>query len=157
MKVSIYGYIAEMADCQIRKNFTLKELANNKGNPSQPQFIIDKNVDLFLDMLQEFRNWYAKSMTINSCYRQAAYNKSVGGDSKSAHLHACAVDWAIKGHTQSQRTNVRNKWAEICATHGVVGSINFYTQGYHLEAFSDKWYGQKAFTVRDYRGTKNDW
>jgi len=157
MKLKIYGYEVNMTDCQIRKNFRLSELANNQGNAALPQFIIDKDVDVFLDMLQEFRNWYAKSMQINSCFRQEAFNKSVGGDPKSAHLHACAVDWAIKGHNETQRSNVRNKWADIAKAHNVIASINYYSNGYHLEAFSDKWYGQKEFAVRDYRNRKGDW
>lgn len=158
MKVKIYGYDATLPEnYQLRKNFKLTELANNQGNKNEAQFIIDANVDTFLDMLQEFRLWFAKPMTINSCYRQSAFNKKVGGDAKSAHLHACAVDWAMKGHTEAQRTNVKNKWADICRAHNVIGSINFYKNGYHLEAFSDKWYGQKTFVVRDFRGKKGDW
>lgn len=157
MKVSIYGYTVDMDNCQLRKNFSLTELANNKGDKSIPQFIIDRYVDEFLDMLQEFRQWYAKPMTINSCYRQEKFNASVGGDSNSAHLHACAVDWWIPNHNQTQRTNVQNKWASICLSHHVIGAINFYTNGYHLEAYSDKWYNQKAFAARNYIGKKGDW
>lgn len=157
MKVTIYGHDYYLNDQNIRDNFKLKELANNMGNELKPQFIIDEYVDKFLDMLQEFRKWYNKPMQINSCYRQPEFNKKVGGDSKSAHLHACAVDWQVKGHTELQRGNVRKKWEELCKKHKVIGSINLYSSGYHLEAFSDKWYSQKEFAVRDYRGKKGDW
>jgi len=157
MKVKIYGHIYELNEQRIRDNFSLKELANNMGDALKPQFIIDEQVDTFLDMLQEFRKWYNKPMVITSCYRQPEFNKKVGGDSKSAHLHACAVDWQVKGHKETQRTNVKNKWAEICKAHKVIGALNYYTNGYHLEAFSDKWYGQKEFAVRDYRGKSGDW
>lgn len=138
--------------------FTLEELANNKGNPALPQFIINREVDIYLAMLSEFRRWFAKPMKITSCYRQPAYNDSLpNADKRSAHKHACAGDWWIQGHTETQRRNVKNKWESLCNKYGVIGAVNFYTDGYHLEIFTDKWYGKKTFQVRDYRGKKGDW
>ena len=138
-------------------HFRLVELANNKGDPSQPQWIDSPQSRLFVVMLEAFRQWYDLPMTINSGYRQSAFNRSVGGDPRSAHVIACAADWGIKGHTEAQRKHVRDKWQAICRQYNVVGAINYYTGGYHLEAFSDKCYGNKGFVVRDYRGTKRDW
>lgn len=158
MLVDIYGYDADMpTSYKLRKNFTLGELANNLGDPKLAQFIINDEVDTFLTMLQQFREWYNKPMTVNSCYRQQTFNKKVGGDKNSAHLRACALDWAIKGHTETQRMNVYKQWEMLCKLHKVVGAINYYTNGYHFEIYSDKWYGNKAFTVRDYRSRKGDW
>jgi len=158
MIVTIYGHDYELnINQKLRTNFTLKELANTSGNPKLPQFVIDEYSDKFLDMLQEFRVWYNKSMVINSCYRQTGFNATVGGDFRSAHLHACAVDWQIKNHTDVQRANVTKKWQELCNKHNVIGAINYYKNGYHLEAYTDKWYGSKSFQIRDYRGTSSDW
>ena len=148
--------------CEVAKtvylapNFRLAELANNLGDKTKPQWEDSPESRVFVVMLQELRTWMEKPMVISSCYRQVAYNAKVGGDRRSAHLHACAADWHI-AHTQTQREHVRDKWRQICERRGIIGAINFYTGGYHLEAYSDKWYGNKGFTVRDYRGTKRDW
>lgn len=141
---------------QLSPNFKLAELANNLGDPSLPQWIDSPESRIFVQMLQELRAWMEKPMVISSCYRQVAYNIKVGGDRRSAHLHACAADWHIK-HTEVQRDHVRDKWKKICEAHNVIGAINYYSGGYHLEAFSNKWYGNKSFVVRDYRGSRKDW
>ena len=137
-------------------HFKLAELANNMGDPSIQQWVDTPESRLFVVMLEEFRQWYDLPMVITSCYRQPAWNARVGGDKRSAHLHACAADWHVK-HTDQQRENVRRKWQKICTDHGVIGAINYYSGGYHLEAFSDRWYNAKSFTLRDYRGTRKDW
>lgn len=137
-------------------HFVLSELANNKGDSMLPQWVDTPETRLFLVMLEEFRTWYDLPMVISSGYRQPVFNRSVGGDSRSAHLIGTAVDWHVK-HTDRQRENVRNKWYKICVDHEVIGAVNYYTNGYHLEAFSDRCYGNKGFMVRDYRGTKKDW
>lgn len=148
--------------CEVAKtvylapNFRLAELANNLGDKTKPQWEDSPESRVFVVMLQELRTWMEKPMVISSCYRQVAYNARVGGDRRSAHLHACAADWHI-AHTQTQRDHVSAKWRQICESHGVIGAINYYTGGYHLEAYSDRWYGSKGFAIRDYRGTKKDW
>lgn len=141
---------------KLTPHFKLEELANNKGKTSLPMWEDSPQSRLFLVMLEEFRNWYGAPISPSSGYRQPEWNKKVGGDSHSAHLIGCAVDWPVK-HNDSQRFNVKTKWHKICVDHGVVGAINLYTSGYHLEAFSDICYNAKAFVVRDYRGTKKDW
>lgn len=148
--------------CEVAKtvylapNFRLAELANNLGDKTKPQWEDSPESRVFVVMLQELRTWMEKPMVISSCYRQPAWNARVGGDKRSAHLHACAADWHI-AHTQTQRDHVSAKWRQICESHGVIGAINYYTGGYHLEAYSDRWYGSKGFAIRDYRGTKRDW
>ena len=148
--------------CEVAKtvylapNFRLAELANNLGDKTKPQWEDSPESRVFVVMLQELRTWMEKPMVISSCYRQPAWNARVGGDRRSAHLHACAADWHIK-HTQTQRDHVSTKWRQICEAHGVIGAINFYSGGYHLEAYSDRWYGNKGFAIRDYRGTMRDW
>lgn len=148
--------------CEVAKtvylapNFRLAELANNLGDKTKPQWEDSPESRVFVVMLQELRTWMEKPMVIYSCYRQPAFNARVGGDRRSAHLYGAAADWHIK-HTDVQREHVRDKWRQICEKRRIIGAINFYSGGYHLEAFSDRWYGAKGFTVRDYRGTKKDW
>lgn len=150
-------YTSEVAKTVfLAPNFKLEELANNKGDDSLPKWIDSPESRIFVVMLQELRTWYGKAIVIDSCYRQPAYNAKVGGDSRSAHLMACAADWHVK-HTNAMRTNVANRWRQICQAHGIIGAINYYTNGYHLEAYSDQCYGNKGFQIRDYRGTKKDW
>lgn len=135
---------------KLTKNFTLGELANNKGDTALPQFILNAEVDVFLQMLQEFRVWYNKPMTINCCYRQPAYNKLVGGVSNSLHKKALAVDWGITGFTEVQYKNCADYWKTICTRHGIIGECNFYVWGLHLGAYADK-NGYRTFQCRDYR------
>lgn len=162
MKVKVITDSRTEYTCEVAKtvklapNFKLGELANNAGDPSKPQWEDSPESRIFVVMLQEMRTWMELPMVISSCYRQFAYNKKVGGDRRSAHLHACAADWHIM-HNETQRAHVRDKWRSICESRGIIGAINYYTHGYHLEAFSNKWYGNKQFVVRDYRGTKSDW
>ena len=142
------------ANTHITKNFTFGELANNKASESV-KAIYNDDIKLFAEMIQELRNWYNKPMKVNSWYRTSSFNKSVGGDAKSLHLLGLALDWGVR-HTATQHTHVQNKWAEICQAHGVIVGINHYTNGYHLSIHEDH-FGNKSFTVRDYRGTKHDW
>jgi len=159
MKVDNHGKIENWDPSRkLCEHFTLKELANNQGNPAIPQYILDTRVERFLSMLEEFRQWFNKPMNINGSYRQPAFNaKTKGADPASAHTHACAVDWGISGHSDVQRNNVKLKWHELCKKYGTIGAVNFYTNGYHLEAYSDIWYGSTSNQVRDYRKTPSDW
>lgn len=141
---------------KLSPHFRLYELANNKGKTSLPMYEDSPESRLFVVMLEEFRQWYNAPIVPSSGYRQEEYNKKVGGDPRSAHKHACAVDWPIK-HTEAQRDRIIEAWARILSAHGIVGAINLYTAGYHLEAYSDMWYGDMTFEIRDYRGTAKDW
>lgn len=140
---------------KLQTNFTVEELANTKASESV-KLILNKDVMEFLEMLQEFRNWFNKPMTVSSFYRTKTFNQSCGGASNSLHLYGLAMDWWMPGHTTQQRLNVRNKWESICKSHGKIGGINYYTNGYHLDCAEDK-FGAKSFVVRDYRGKSGDW
>lgn len=151
-----YAIVPVSGTQSITKNFTYNEAWNNSSS-DEVKLAVTDNFLTFMGMLQEFRNWYNKPMTINSIYRTESFNKKVGGNAKSAHLYGTAADWQIKGHTEAQRKHVRDKWEAICKAHGVIGAINYYTNGYHLEAFSNLYYGASKFALRDYRGKKGDW
>ena len=141
---------------KLTPHFTLTELANNKGKTTLPMWIDSPESRIFLIMLEEFRVWLGAPINPTSGYRQSECNKTVGGDTRSAHLIACACDFKAK-HSEYERDRVIEKWEKICLAHGIVGAINLYSSGYHLEAYSDLCYGSKYFAVRDYRGTKKDW
>ena len=138
----------------ITENFTFGELANNLSN-SEVKAIYNDDIRLFATMLQELRDWYRKPIKCNSWYRTKAYNASCGGSPNSLHLKAFAFDWGVK-HTAQQHKHVEKKWMEICKKYGIIGGCNHYTNGYHL-SIHEELFGNKAFIVRDYRGTSKDW
>lgn len=154
MKIAINNNLQITAEAnkgqQLSKNFTLEELANNAGDPTKPQYLVTSESIMFVSILQTFRNIVAAPVIINSGYRQPEYNKKIGGDSRSAHTHGCAVDvQPIKGLST---TSVIESWLTACAAYGVIGAVNIYPDHayYHLEAFSDKWYEASQNTIRVY-------
>lgn len=140
---------------KVAKNFTIGEMANNKST-EVPKLVITEKVLVFIEMMQELRNKYGKSITVNSWYRTKSFNRKCGGSGNSAHLYGLAVDFPAK-HTESERLQMTKMWEEICKKHGVVGCINYYSNGYHVAAFEDVTHGAKGFAVYDYRGKAGDW
>ena len=137
-------------------HFTFEELGNNSSKEAVT-LVMDTRFFKFMECIEAFRTWYGKPMKCNSCYRTEEYNAKVGGDPKSAHLLGCAMDWGISGLTDADYLKFSTKWEQICKEAGLIGAINYYTNGLHLEAFSDICYGSKTFKVRNYRGKKGDW
>ena len=140
----------------ITKNFQFEELANNKAKDAV-KCIYNDEIKLFAEMLQELRDWYNKAIKCNSWYRTPSFNQSpeCKGNKNSLHLKGLAFDWGVK-HTAVQHQHVEKKWKEICERYKVIGGINHYTGGYHLSIHEEQ-FGNKTFTVRDYRGRKGDW
>ena len=149
---SIDVYVA--ATAKLEKNFTFGEVTNKQASDSI-KLIVTPRMLKFASMVQEFRDWYAKPMTVNSWYRTPSFNKACGGDANSLHLDGLAMDWSVK-HTPQQHKKMQDKWAEICAAHLEIGGCNHYTNGYHLSIGEEK-FGHTAFKVRDYRGKTGDW
>lgn len=137
-------------------HFKLVEMANNKGKSSLPQWVDSPESRTFMVILERFRMLYGKPIVVYSGYRQEDYNKKVGGDPKSAHKIGCAIDWH-NNKFAAEKEIITSFWKSVLYEAGVVGAINWYTGGCHLEAFSDKCYGNTEFVIRDYRGTKKDW
>lgn len=82
---------------KLTDNFDLIEFACNDGT-----FVPDKyigNVKQLAENLQVLRNYIDAPIKINSGYRTATYNKSVGGKVNSQHLMAKAADITVKGYT----------------------------------------------------------
>jgi hypothetical protein len=55
-----------------------------------------------LRILQEFRTWTGKPITISSGYRDEYYNAAVGGEKNSHHMAFRAFDFKVQGMIPSQ-------------------------------------------------------
>ena len=99
-------------------------------------------------MLQELRDWYGKSLEVSSWYRTKSFNESCGGSSDSAHLDGLATD--INNIPESKYGEFKTAWEVICKNHGKIGGCNYYNWGMHFCSDEGR-FGNKKFTVRDYR------
>lgn len=141
------------ASTQLTKNFTLGELANNKGISTYPKYVLNKDVDVFLAMLQDFRLWYKKPIRPNSSYRQESWNTAIGGAKNSLHLKGLAIDFNFpEDFSERDIMNCVDYWKTLCTRRGIVGEFNIYKTYFHLGAFADK-NGYRSFQCRDYRKT----
>ena len=81
---------------KLSANFKVKEFACKDG--TDPVF-----VDTYLvDVLQQLRNHFKKSVVIVSGYRTPSYNKNCGGATYSQHLYGKAADVKISGVTPEE-------------------------------------------------------
>lgn len=141
---------------KIAQNFQFYEYVNKKAKDAVKAELWPESF-IHIKMMQKMRNTFG-SMEITSWYRTKAYNSSLqNADPRSAHQFGCAADWKKKGEKDSDRKYKADVWKNLCSSFGVVGAINYYTNGYHLEILSDKCYGNNRFVIRDYRGKKGDW
>ena len=83
-KVNAY-FMATEADKQIAKNFKVKEF---KSRTCPVVFLSDE----ILTVVQSIRTHLDVPINVNSGYRSAEHNNSVGGSKNSAHLIGCAAD-----------------------------------------------------------------
>lgn len=138
---------AYMIDGRITKNFTLAEMANKQAAETTKLELTPKMVE-HAQMIQELRNWHGKALNVSSWYRTAAYNKKCGGDKKSAHLDGLATD--INSIPASMYHDFTVAWKMICAAHGKVGGVNYYSWGMHFCSDEGR-FGHKEFQIRDKR------
>ncbi len=80
---------------KLTKNFSLEEF-NCKDGSTIPLELLDNVMDL-AEQLQILRDFIGKPIHINSGYRSPAYNRSVGGASKSQHILGKAADIRVDG------------------------------------------------------------
>lgn len=85
---------------QITKNFSLNELTCSDGT-AVPWNRLDNAIEL-LQNLQVLRDAVGVPIEITSGFRNATYNKSIGGAPASEHIQAEAADIKIKGLTPKQ-------------------------------------------------------
>ena len=90
VSVKVYSKSKDGAK-QLSKNFKVKEFACQDG--SDPIFVSPELVEV----LQKIRTHFGKPVIINSSYRTASHNKSVGGATYSQHLYGMAADIQVTG------------------------------------------------------------
>ena len=129
---------------KLSTNFTVKEFCC-KGNGCCSTAKIDTAL---VDHLQKIRTHFKAPVTINSGYRCAKHNKSVGGASGSYHTKGQAADIAVKGVKPAEVA----KYAESIGVLGI-GLYETDKDGYfvHIDTRTSKafWYGQ----AQTYRST----
>ena len=77
-------------DYQISEHFKLREFASKDGAD-----LVKYSTEL-LALLETLRSYGGFTIAINSGYRTAAYNRAVGGASKSQHVEGTAADITVK-------------------------------------------------------------
>jgi hypothetical protein len=89
---------------KLSKNFSLSEFEHsdtakkhNINNEVRSSEYISNATSLCTYILQPVRNYFNKSVDINSGYRSPELNKKVGGSSTSQHCFCQAADIEIKG------------------------------------------------------------
>lgn len=112
--------------------------------------------------LQQIRDHFGKSVTINSAYRCKKHNTSVGGASGSKHLYGQAADIKIAGVSPL-------KLAQYAESIGIKG-IGRYSNFVHIDTRKNKYFwnntngknvqtstfgGQSAFKVEEPKTNKN--
>lgn len=110
-------------------NFTVREFACNDG--SDTVLISEELVTL----LQRIRDHFGKAVVINSGYRTSAYNKKIGGATKSQHVLGTAADITVPGVPPLEVA----QYAEFCQPKS--GGIGVY----------------QTFTHVDVRGNRSRW
>lgn len=88
MSIKIYS-LKKDGSKKLSQNFTVSEFACKDGSD---KILIDTEL---VNVLQKIRSHFGKAVTINSAYRNAAYNKKIGGVSNSQHTKGTAVDMCI--------------------------------------------------------------
>jgi uncharacterized protein YcbK (DUF882 family) len=124
---------------QITPNFRLAEMACKDGKGT---LYLTPDVINHARRLQNFRDWYKRPMSVNSWYRTVEYNAKIGGAKGSKHCLGIATDVALPaefaGFTAARKleflTNVKNKWADLCATDGLGGGVGWYDSFVHLDS-----------------------
>lgn len=123
---------------QLTANFSLSEFvctADSNKMRLTPKFF------MFVNALQEFRNWYNRVIVINSGYRTRKYNMSLPNASPvSRHMEGLAVDisFPTNEYLSPKRKreflkNVMIQWFIICDKYDQKGGVGFYDWGFHLD------------------------
>ena len=127
---------------QLSKNFTSLEF-DCHGNGCCSSTKVDSKL---VDYLQQIRNHFGKAVSINSGYRCAKHNASVGGASRSNHMDGEAADIRISGVTPIEVA----RYAESI---GILG-IGVYSWGVHIDTRTSKyfWYDGGESNVKTFGG-----
>ena len=122
---------------QITENFNSSEFECKDGS-KMPESVLN-NIKELAKNLQIIRDFVCEPITINSAYRNAIYNKQIGGANKSFHLVGKASDITIQGLTPKEvHTLLLDLIKEGKISEGGIGLYN-------------------SFVHYDIRGTKARW
>ena len=135
---------------KLSTNFKVKEFRCKDGSDS---VLIDGKL---VDILQSIRDYFGKPVTINSAYRNATYNRKIGGASGSLHVKGMAADIVVSGIAPSEVA----KYAERIGVKGI-GLYETAKDGYfvHVDTRTNKsfWYGQAQAYRETFGGSKNEY
>ncbi len=139
---------ARDGNTSLSKNFKVVEFACNDGSD---EILIDPELVV---ILQNIRDHFGSAVTINSAYRNPAYNQSIGGASGSYHTKGMAADIVVSGHTPTEVA----KYAETIGVRGV-GRYETDADGYfvHVDsrAYKSYWIGQSSTATSTHGGAYN--
>ena len=90
MGVKTYS-VKKDGDTYLSKNFRVQEFACNDGSDT---VLISSEL---VSLLQKIRDHFGNAVAINSGYRTEAYNKKIGGASRSQHVQGTAADIMVSG------------------------------------------------------------
>ena len=90
MSVKTYSLKSD-GEKNVSKNFKVREFRCHDGSD---QILISPET---VNILQSIRDYFGKSVTINSAYRTSSYNKKVGGATSSQHVKGTACDIVVSG------------------------------------------------------------
>ncbi len=114
MSVKTYSR-KKQGNLKLSTNFLVKEFACKDGSD---KILVDSELVL---VLQKIRDHFGKGVTINSAYRNASYNKKIGGVSNSQHTKGTAADIVVSGVSPE---NVANFAEYIMDSKGGIGLYN---------------------------------
>jgi hypothetical protein len=128
-----------MLDGQITDHFNIWEFRCRANN----EILINADVIAHIQRLEKFRQWYKRTMIVNSGFRTVEHNRRIGGSPNSQHLLGIASDINLplgefatftKARQNEFLNNIRKKWTEICAADGLGGGVGFYNVFFHLDS-----------------------
>lgn len=126
--ISVKTYsLSKDGNQDISPNFKVKEFRCKDGSD---EILID--TDFVQNYLQKIRDHFGATVTINSGYRTATYNKKVGGAANSYHVKGQAFDIAVKGYTPLEV-------ARYSQSLGIMGIIQYNTF-VHVDSRENKYW-----------------
>jgi len=122
---------------QITENFYLDEFTC-KDQSDIPLNVFMNILKLAVEM-QKIRNYFQRSITVNSGYRSPSYNKEIGGASKSQHLLGMACDFTVSGYTSFEVADiVEDLMQSEFITNGGLGEYDTFTH-YDIRTKPARW------------------
>jgi hypothetical protein len=121
--------------------FKLPDMACHDSKHTNPTGEALENALILMEMVEEFHDWYNRTMEVNSWFRTKAWNAKQGGESDSQHLLGNAVDIAFTpdylSASKARKTiwvfNMKTRWYSICKKYGVGGGFGLYNGFFHLD------------------------